>query len=396
VAPAGRRSTVVALAAAIALALLGDYLVFTVLPSNPGVAGIGVAALGLVLSVHRFIRLAANPLGGLLYDRLGRRRPFLLGMALAVAATSGYLVSQGLWSLLAARLVWGCAFALLSVGGLSIVMDLTVPADRGRTLGLYHGLVGVGSALGFTLGGILADLVGYRGTLALYVPWTALGWLVAFLALRETHAGTLAPTTGEPAASHARPAVLDLVGLGPRVAVPAFVSFANFFASHGVLMGTLGVFLKEHAAAGPVPVASLTGLLLAMRRLLAIGAGPAAGFLADSAGRRLAAALGTVVSLAGFLVLIPAGSTAAIVLGVALISFGEGMIHPPVAAWIGDATPPALRGVVMGSFAAVNDLGGALGPLVGYALAATAGLSWAYRLSAGLMLAALLAIGVRS
>lgn len=392
-APPGRRSIVAALAGATALSLLGDYLLYTVLPSRPDVAGIGVAALGVVLSVHRFIRLAANPVGGLLYDRLGRRRPFLLGMALAVAATTGYLLSSGFWSLFAARLVWGCAFALISVGGLSVMMDLSEPADRGRTLGFYQGLVGVGSALVMFLGGILTDLIGYRGTLAVYVPLTALGWLVAFLALRETHPRILAAACRSGHAEREQPGLGDLLGLDPRLAVPAFVSFASFFVSNGVLMGTLGVFLKEHAASGPgearlIPVASLTGTLLSLRRLLTMAAAPAAGLLADRTSRRLAAALGALTTFAGFLVLVTAGSTGAIVLGVALASVGEGMIHPSVAAWIGDSAPPAVRGVVMGGFATVNDLGGALGPLVGYALAATVGLGVVYKLCATLMLGA--------
>ena len=90
---AGRRPIVTAVAAATVLSLLGDYLLYTVLPSRPEVAGIGVAALGIVLSVHRFVRLAANPVSGLLYDRLGRRRPFLLGMALGGMLTISWGVA---------------------------------------------------------------------------------------------------------------------------------------------------------------------------------------------------------------------------------------------------------------------------------------------------------------
>ena len=79
-------------------------MLYAVLPSRPEAAGISVAALGIMLSVHRFIRLGANPVGGLLYDRFGRRQPFLLGMTLAVGATSGYLLGSGFWPMLVARL----------------------------------------------------------------------------------------------------------------------------------------------------------------------------------------------------------------------------------------------------------------------------------------------------
>ena len=80
------------LALAYSLALLGDNMMYVVLPSHPGAAGIAAASLGIVLSANRFVRLAANSLGSLLSDRLGRRRPYLVGMVLALASTTGYLV----------------------------------------------------------------------------------------------------------------------------------------------------------------------------------------------------------------------------------------------------------------------------------------------------------------
>src|SRR3990172_6446336 len=154
--------TVVALAVATSLALLGDMMLYTALPVHPEAAGISVAALGVILSVHRFICLLANPVGGLVYDRLGRRRPFLAGLGLATLASLGYLLAQSFWPLLAARLVWGLAFSLISVGALSILLDVTTPADRARTVGGFHALANVGRVLVFLASGWLVDALGDR------------------------------------------------------------------------------------------------------------------------------------------------------------------------------------------------------------------------------------------
>ncbi len=64
----------------------------------------------------------------------------------------------------------------------------------------------------------------------------------------------------------------------------------------------------------------------------------------------------------------------------------------PGAAGIGDATPPELRGVVTGGYATANDLGGATGPIVGYAVATALGFAWAYGLCVALMATALVVL----
>jgi len=381
---ASPRLTVVTLAAAGSLALLGDLMLYTALPVHPEAAGISVAALGVILSVHRFIRLAANPIGGLVYDRLGRRRPFLAGLALATLATLGYLLAGSFWPLLAARLVWGLAFSLISVGVLAILLDVTTAADRARTIGGYHALANVGRVLVFLSSGWLVDALGYRRTLAVFVPLTALGGVVAWAALPETR-----PTVG---VGQRRPFLADFRALDRRLAIPAAVGFATFFAGNGVLMATLGLRLTQEPAAsgGLMPLATLTGALLAARQTVAVLASPVAGRLADRlADRAAVVAAGAVIGAAGFGALAGGHGLGTVAAGVVLVALGESVVLPALTAWAGDLTPPALRGAAMGGLAAANDLGGATGPLVGIALAGRVGLRGAYGLAALFALAAL-------
>lgn len=385
------------LALAYSLALLGDQMLYVFLPSHPAAAGIAAASLGIILSANRFVRLVANSLGGLLSDRLGRRRPYLLGMGLALASTAGYLASGSFWPLLASRIVWGTAFALISVGGLAIVLDLSAAEVRGRTVGTYQSLLQLGTLLGLVLSGVLTDLLGYRGTLAVYVPLAALGVVVAVWALRALGPGDHGSPRGV-AASLGTLAALRR--MDPRLLAPAYVNFTSLFAGSGVLMSTLGVHLTQLAAEPGtlvVPVASLTGVLLAARRLAGMVEAPLAGHVLDRLGaRRLVAAVGVLVSLGGFVVLAAGGGVGPIVTGVVLVAVGEGLLHPAVVVWTGDSAPPPLRGVVMGGLATAGDLGAALGPLVGYALLETLGLRAAYALCAGLLLSTLVVLGVRS
>ncbi|MCD6291572.1 MAG: hypothetical protein J7M34_13820, partial [Anaerolineae bacterium] len=93
---------------ATALSLMGDATLYAVLPTHAQDAGIALGAVGVVLSVNRFIRLASNGPAGWLYDRLpSRRRLFLGALWLGVLSTAIYAVSSGLPSLLLGRLLWG-------------------------------------------------------------------------------------------------------------------------------------------------------------------------------------------------------------------------------------------------------------------------------------------------
>jgi MFS family permease len=386
---AGPPRVVLALGAATALAMVGDMLIYTVLPTHHAALGISVAALGVILSIHRFIRLVANSVGGMISDRFGRRRPFLWGTALALASIVGYAVADGFWPLLAARLVWGVAFSLILVGAHSIVLDVTSPAERGRALGWYHALVAGGTMTALVASGVLADLVGYRTTLAIFIPVTALAWLIGYLAVGETRPAR--------AAQALSPSLRQTYGaVDRRLLWPGYVTFATFFAGNGVLMATLGGHLQAEIGAGAgvvVPLATITGVLLAARKLSSVVAAPLAGALSDRvADRRWIAAGGVAAGIVGFATLASSHGITAIAVGVVLTALGEGVLMPAITAWAGDLTPPHVRGVVMGGLATANDLGGAVGPLVGYAIGAAVGLRPAYALCAVVFVSALAAL----
>jgi len=383
------------LALAYSLALLGDQMLYVYLPSHPAAAGIAAASLGVILSANRFVRLAANSLAGLLSDRLGRSRPYLLGMGLAVASTAGYLAADGFWLLVFSRVLWGMAFALIHVGGAAIMLDLSTEENRGRTIGGYQAMARLGTLLGLLLSGFLTDWIGYRATLALYVPLAVLGLGIAVLVLRGWRPPRASPA---PAERGSRPGTLAVLRrLDPRLLAPAYVNFTTFFAMSGLLASTLGMQLASLAGSAGwlIPVASLTGALLAVRHVAGMVEAPLAGYLLDRVGdRRPIAGAGVLVTLLGFAILVKGGSVEWVIAGVVLAAMGEALILPSVVVWTGDSAPPAHRGVVMGGLATAGDLGSALGPLVGYGLFATGGMGVAYALGTGLLASALLVLAL--
>jgi len=72
--------------------------------------------------------------------------------------------------LLAGRSLQGLGAALMSPAALATVITLFSGASRGKALGVWSALAGVGSALGVVLGGVLTSEAGWRWVFTINVP----------------------------------------------------------------------------------------------------------------------------------------------------------------------------------------------------------------------------------
>ena len=114
-------------------------------------------------------------LGGRAADLLGRRRVFMVGVALFSLASlvCGLANSEGV--LIAARAVQGLGGAIISPAALSIVSTtFTEGAERNKALGIWGALGGSGAAVGVLLGGVLTKYLGWEWIFFVNVPVGAL------------------------------------------------------------------------------------------------------------------------------------------------------------------------------------------------------------------------------
>src|SRR6202165_256772 len=133
-------------------------------------------------------------LGGRMADLLGRRRMFMLGLAVfSVASFAGGIAQSEGW-LLAARAAQGLGAAIVSPAALSILTTTFAEGgERNRALSVWGAMVGAGGAAGVLLGGILTSGLNWRWVLFVNVP---IGIAAAALAPR-----TLAESRSEDGAS---------------------------------------------------------------------------------------------------------------------------------------------------------------------------------------------------
>jgi MFS family permease len=358
------------------------------------VVGLTLGAVGVMLGVHRLIRIPGNAIAGQLYDRWGRRPLFLAGMVLALLSTTGYGLVRGFWPFLVTRLAWGVAWMLINVGGLAMVVDVSTRADRGRWMGVYNTWLVAGMALGPLVGGLLADTVGFRLSLLACGGITAVGLAVAAVALPETDSArrggrrNAPPTVQEPVRPRRRRTLgegwrlrRENAGLARASALYLIVQFTG----EGIVFSTVNLLLQERfgeqvtVETFVLGLGSAAGLILGVRSLLVGTAGPLAGHVSDRRGVRTQVIVaGLAAGLAGFGLLAFANSIWLALLGVGLGAAGSGAVLATLAALVGDLTPPGRQGTVMGLYAAAGDVGSTAGPFLAFALAPIADLRWIY------------------
>lgn len=121
--------------------------------------------------------------GGRLGDALGRRRMFLIALAAFVAMSAFAGAAPTGEVLVVARLLQGCAAGLLTPQNTGLIQDLFRGAERGKAFGAFGSVVGISTAVGPVLGGLILAVFGeehgWRWVFFVNVPIGAFAFVLA-------------------------------------------------------------------------------------------------------------------------------------------------------------------------------------------------------------------------
>ncbi|MGP4103313.1 MFS transporter [Nonomuraea sp. KM90] len=166
-----RWKTLALLGTAFFMVILDSTIVLTAIPSMQGDLGFTVAGVQWVLTAYALTFAGLMLFFGRMADLLGRRRVFMVGLALFILSS---IMCGAAWSaevLVAARSVQGMSAAIMAPTALSIVIaTFSDSAERNRALGIWGGLGGIGATAGLLLGGLITDTLGWEWIFFLNVP----------------------------------------------------------------------------------------------------------------------------------------------------------------------------------------------------------------------------------
>ena len=188
----------IVIAAAQLMVVLDATIVNIALPSIQRALQFSATDLEWVINAYALTFGGLLLLGGRAGDLFGRRRMFVVGIAVfTLGSLAGGFATSATW-LIVARAAQGIGAAIVAPAALSLIADtFSEGPDRNRALGVYGAVAGAGGAAGLLLGGLLTSFATWRWVLFVNVP---IGILLATVAPR-----VLAPSKG-------RDGRLDLLG----------------------------------------------------------------------------------------------------------------------------------------------------------------------------------------
>ena len=152
------------------MVFIDGTVVNVALPALQRELGASLVDVQWVVEAYALFLAALLLVGGAAGDRFGRKRVFLIGVALFALSSIGCALAGGIRELILARVVQGIGGALLVPGSLAIISASFAEQDRGKAIGTWSGATAITSALGPVLGGWLVDHLSWRAVFFINLP----------------------------------------------------------------------------------------------------------------------------------------------------------------------------------------------------------------------------------
>jgi EmrB/QacA subfamily drug resistance transporter len=178
--------TLVSVAFALFMIMLDNTVVNVALPSIQRDLGVGVSELEWVVTAYALSFAVLILTGGKLADMFGRRRIFVVGLAIFTVSSLFCGLAGSAETLIAARVAQGLGAAFMMPATLSIIAATFPPRQRGTALGIWAGVSAMALAIGPLVGGLITEQISWNWVFYVNVPVGMVGLVVGRLIIQES------------------------------------------------------------------------------------------------------------------------------------------------------------------------------------------------------------------
>lgn len=394
-------------AIAVFMAALDNLVVTTALPVIRAEFNATISELEWMVNAYTLTFAVLLLTGAALGDRFGRKRLFIIGIALFTAGSAAAALSSTSTELIIARAVQGIGGAILTPLSLTILSAAVSPERRAVALGAWGGIAGLAIAIGPLVGGAIAEGLAWQWIFWVNVPIGLVAIPLAWFRLEESYGpstrldlpglglvsgGLLAIVWGLVKGNELGWTDPQIVGsfIAGAVLVAAFVAWEAraaepmlplrlfrsraFSAANGVsILMTFGMFGSIFLLAqffqvvqGYSPLEA--GLRTLPWTFMPVIVAPLAGLVSTRTGTRPLLVLGMALQATALgwiaLIITPTVEYLAVVPAFILAGSGMGLFFAPIANVVLSSVRPEEEGTASGANNAIRELGGVFGVAV--------------------------------
>jgi len=394
-------------AIALLMVTLDNLVVITALPVIRAELGASIESLEWTVNAYTLTFAVLLLTGAALGDRFGRRRMFVIGIAVFTTASAVAALSTSIDMLIVARAAQGVGAAIVTPLTLTILSAAVPPERRGLALGAWGAVAGLAIALGPLIGGVIVEGINWHWIFWLNVPIGIVLVPLAWWRLKESYgpssrldlvglglvsAGLFGIVWGLVNGNQegwTSPLIVAAIGVG-LVLLAAFVAWElrtpapmlpmRFFRNRAFSMANLSSLLMYFGMFGSIFLLAQflqfvqgyspfqAGLRILPWTVAPIFVAPIAGAMSDRIGGGLLMGVGLTLQAIGLawlgLVSTPTVPYEALIVPFAISGIGMGLFFAPVANVVLSAVRPEEEGQASGANNAIREVGGVFGVAV--------------------------------
>lgn len=335
--------------------------------------GIPLAVVGVGVLVEQIVRAVGSPVAGWASDRVGRKPVMLVGLLATAVAVPGYVLVRDAPTFLALSVLVGAAQSIYGPASSAYVADVTRPNRRAGAFGLIHVSRNLGWAVGIGLGAVITSAT------TSFVPLFVTGGLMPFLFFAFVAAFIREPSRLT-TASKGNP----FRDFGALLGSPAFALYLALGSAFFLAWGQFNTVFPLYVVDGLDLPRSAVAVPFAINPLMIVLLQLPFGALGDRVDRFRALAVAAIVVAGGYAVLAWAPGLAEsglhplvpLAASAVLITVGEMLFSPVLAAGAAALAPRGTTGSAMGVLSLAGALGHGGAPLVASVVVERFGWPW--------------------